>query len=223
MPAQNVEENKARGHAEGNAEYAFLGQPELGRGSGYGRAAMGDHIRRVGTGKGVQEKDQSHAGHGQAHDAPCGLQQDYDTHAGHNDILLGRDAGSQREFALENIQIAGAEGRYQSQDPVVERDAVLGAFLEHGKAQVGQEHGEREVQGPGCGVVEHPDAERVGDGGGDPDLEQRPDNRNQQEHGVGDAGGFAASRFLLQHFLYELGMTRSRSLGHEISFSKREA
>src|SRR5690606_39555955 len=66
---KNKQEDKRGGYTQRDTKHAFRGQPVLRRGTGDRRAPVGQKIGKIGTEKGVAQKQDAHDGQGEAQGA----------------------------------------------------------------------------------------------------------------------------------------------------------
>ena len=157
---QHEQEDEAAGHAQRDAEYALGGEPEV-RGRPLQRgAAVRQHVGHVGPGKGVDQEQRGHDDHGQAQHAASGLQQQDDADDEDVHVHLRRAAGPGGQLAVEQEQVAGAEGTDQRHHPIGDRHPIGARALAGRIGHEAQEHGERQMDGTAFGVVEDAHAQR---------------------------------------------------------------
>ncbi len=188
---QDEQKDETGGHTESDAEHAFSGNPLV---VGQGREAhatvrqQAGHVR---TGQAVAEKDQGDDRQRRAECTAGRFEQQGNADAGGDQIHGRQVAGTLGQLLVGEVEIAGTGSGDQPQCDVNQRNAVAWRTLERRVGEKGQEQRERQVDRPGLGVVEHTDAQHEGQRRSDPQLEQRPEQRqrcNQLGHGAfGDA------------------------------------
>ena len=201
---QHEQEDEAGRHAQRDAEHALGGQPVVRRGLGQRRPAVRDHLRHERAEEGVAEEDAGDDHHRQAERPPRGLQQQQHAGDGDIDVHVGRLPGPRRQLRVEQVQVGGAEGAGDGEDPVLRGHVGAGRALEGRIGGEGQEHGESKVDRPRLCVVEHEHAERERQRAGVPQLEQRPRQRHQHQKQRDGAGRMAAAGVGLGDHLLQL-------------------
>ncbi len=174
---QHEKKHEAGGHTQGDAEHAFGGDPLVVGQRGEAHPAMRQEARHVRPGQAVNEEHQGNDRQRRAERAARRLQQQWNADAGGDQVGRGQAARPQRQLLIEDEQIGGARGRYQAQGDIHQRYAITRRALECGIGKKRQQQGECQMDGPRLGIVEYADAEDEWQRRGNPQLEQRPEQR----------------------------------------------
>ncbi len=112
---------------------------------------------------------------------------------GDDDVLQVGLARAHGELVVEQQEIGAGDGARDREDPVVPGHALAPGALERRIAEEAQEERDAQVQRARLGVVEDAPAQHEGQGGGVPELEQRPADRHEQDELAHRAADFAAA------------------------------
>ena len=171
---EHEHEDHAGGHAQSHAVDAFGGQPVVRHALGQAGPLVSDDLGHVRPAEGVNDEHGRHHHQGRSQGPAGGLQQQGQARNGHHQIHGGGIAWPIRQGRIKPEQVGGAESRYQSKDPVLNRYVVARRRFEGRIGRVGEEYGEGQVNGPGFSVVEHENIENEGQRRSVPQLKQRP-------------------------------------------------
>jgi hypothetical protein len=183
---EDEEKHEGRRNAQRNAEDAPGVEPLRVDQRGKAEPLMLDQVRDqpARAHVGVKQEERADDCKRRAQRAAAGLEQHQDTDGTHDDLELRRQARArgqgERVGGPENVE--GTEAAHGQQDPVRDGMRSRGEFLKAGISEEGQHDREEQVQRPRLGRVHHrePFAEpehRLRD----PELEQRPDQREPRD------------------------------------------
>ena len=124
---------------------------------------------------------------------PAGrLEQQDHTDDGDGDVNRVRIVGPLGNRSVKDEEVGSADRGEHGQDPVLGRDVVARRALEGGIGEEREKDREGQMDRARLGVVENPEPDHERDRRGDPDLEQRPEQRAAQNNLLGHARRLAA-------------------------------
>ncbi len=171
--------------------------------------AVGQQARHPGPRQAVGEKYQGDHRQGRPQGAAGCFQQQRNADAGGHQIGSSEVARPLGQRLVHHEQIGGGTGGHQPERQIAERHPVARRAAKGREHQVGQQQGEGKVNGTGLGVIEHAEAQHEGQRRGDPELEQRPGERQG-----GDAPTHDAERQTRPHILGDQFLGRELFILH---------
>ena len=178
-PNSTKQEHETDRDADRDAENGLSGQPVIADQPVEAEPLVRDDVGHQLAEDRIDQEDGADDDQRRADRAARGLEQQHDSHAAQD--RLDRNAVPDKEHALprdeavpSEEQVEGREASQQGAGDIVEGQAPPGPAARHRVDQEAQQQGERQVNAAGGNIADDGEVEHEGEGGGDPELVDRP-------------------------------------------------
>ena len=190
---QHIDKDGAGRYTQRDAVHALRRQPHVREQAIERCAFVRQHVGQIRPAHAIGQEQQRQRRHRPADGAARGFEQQHQASGGDHDVHRRRLPRARGQLPIEEHQIRTGKGADEGQHPIQRRHVAPRRRAERRPGQKRQRERERQVNRPRLGVVEDAEAQHEGQRRCVPVLEQRPGQRQSEDHLGRGARRFAAA------------------------------